>query len=190
MPHVMALGAYDAACLAVELQLLPDAFDEMDGQKVVALLVVLLLVVLLSLPFAPGNYCRGGKEGKDAGNGRIVVAEFNNLEGDACGWDVVKVVHIPRTADFTDFSDVAFRGNKAAIVSQEDSTMWVGTFDFDKLEFVDEGQVYNFPRNSECDVIYCNVEGVKWLDDSRLVISSDKAKNDQPYRYGHLLQVS
>ena len=30
--------------------------------------------------------------------------------------------------------------------------------------------------------IYCNVEGIEWLDDYRLVISSDKAKKDQPFR--------
>lgn len=30
--------------------------------------------------------------------------------------------------------------------------------------------------------IYCNVEGVTWLDDARLIVSSDKAKSDQPYR--------
>jgi hypothetical protein len=31
-------------------------------------------------------------------------------------------------------------------------------------------------------MIFCNVEGVQWLDDVRLVISSDKAKKDQPFR--------
>lgn len=31
-------------------------------------------------------------------------------------------------------------------------------------------------------MLYCNVEGVQFLDDVRIVISSDKAKKDQPYR--------
>jgi hypothetical protein len=31
-------------------------------------------------------------------------------------------------------------------------------------------------------MIFCNVEGVQWLDDVRLVIASDKAKKDQPFR--------
>jgi len=62
----------------------------------------------------PGNYCLGGKAGRDSGNGRMVVAEFNNKKGDACGWDVVKVVNIPPTADFTDYSDISFRGNKVS----------------------------------------------------------------------------
>ena len=30
-------------------------------------------------------------------------------------------------------------------------------------------------------MIYCNVEGIQWLDDDRLVIVSDKAKSAQPY---------
>eukprot|EP00775_Hariotina_reticulata_P002900 gene2900-3188_t len=104
------------------------------------------------------------------------------MEGDACAWDVVKVVHIPRTADFTDYSGMAFRGNRVAIISQENATVWVGTFDFDQLEFVDEGKVYHFPRDNHCDIIFCNVEGVEWLDDARLVISSDKAKRYQSFR--------
>jgi hypothetical protein len=31
-------------------------------------------------------------------------------------------------------------------------------------------------------MIFCNVEGVQWLDDVRVVIASDKAKKDQPFR--------
>lgn len=31
-------------------------------------------------------------------------------------------------------------------------------------------------------MIYCNVEGIQWLDDVRIVIASDKAKKDQPFR--------
>jgi hypothetical protein len=30
--------------------------------------------------------------------------------------------------------------------------------------------------------IYCNVEGIAWLDDMRFIVSSDKAKKTQPYR--------
>jgi hypothetical protein len=41
---------------------------------------------------------------------------------------------------------------QAAIVSQENSAMWVGTFDFEALKFTSEGAVYNFPRDNHCDV--------------------------------------
>lgn len=41
-----------------------------------------------------------------------------------------------------------------AITSQENSAMWVGYFDFEALEFSDEGsQVYHFPRDNHCDMV-------------------------------------
>uniref|UniRef100_A0A383W8D3 Uncharacterized protein n=1 Tax=Tetradesmus obliquus TaxID=3088 RepID=A0A383W8D3_TETOB len=135
------------------------------------------------LGLCEGNFCKGGAEGRETGNGRIIVSQFNgkSREG-ACGWDVVKEVAIPPAADFMDYSGMAFRGSKTAIVSQENSAMWVGEFDFEALEFTSEGQVFNFPRDNHCDMIFCNVEGVQWLDDVRVVIASDKAKKDQPFR--------
>lgn len=39
-----------------------------------------------------------------------------------------------------------------AIISQENSAMWVGTFDMEKLEFTSDGTIYNFPRDNHCDV--------------------------------------
>ena len=36
--------------------------------------------------------------------------------------------------------------------------MWLGEFDFDKMDFVGDGAYYHFPRNDHCDQIYCNVE--------------------------------
>lgn len=63
----------------------------------------------------PGNYCVGGEEGRDPGNGRIVVAEYNGGSGDDCGWDVVKTVEIPSIANFVDYSGMAFRGDKVCL---------------------------------------------------------------------------
>lgn len=31
-------------------------------------------------------------------------------------------------------------------------------------------------------IMYCNVEGIQWIDDVRFVIASDKAKSRQPFR--------
>lgn len=31
-------------------------------------------------------------------------------------------------------------------------------------------------------MVYCNVEGIQWIDDVRFVIASDKAKKTQPLR--------
>lgn len=43
---------------------------------------------------------------------------------------------------------------------QEDSEVWIGNFDKDKLEFTSKGAHYHFPRSDYCEQIYCNVEGV------------------------------
>lgn len=136
----------------------------------------------LLMGLCEGNHCWGGERGKDAGNGRIVVSVSNGKSGKECGWDVVKTVKIPRTAYFTDYSGMAVRGDRIAIVSQENATLWIGSFDWQALEFVDEGRVFHFPRDNHCDIMYCNVEGVQWLDDVRFVVSSDKAKRYQSYR--------
>jgi hypothetical protein len=31
-------------------------------------------------------------------------------------------------------------------------------------------------------IIYCNVEGIQWIDDVRFVIASDKAKKTQSFK--------
>jgi hypothetical protein len=50
-----------------------------------------------------------------------------------------------------------------APMSQENSAVWLGEFDFDKMDFVGDGAYYHFPRNDHCDQIYCNVEVSKVL---------------------------
>lgn len=136
----------------------------------------------LLLGLCEGNFCAGGEESRTPGNGRIIVSRFNGAAGEDCGWDVVKEVKVPPSARFVDYSGMAFRGNQVAIVSQESSALWVGEFDFDSLEFVGDGRMYHFPRNNHCEVVYCTVEGVQWIDDVRLAIASDKTKSNQPFR--------
>ena len=60
----------------------------------------------------------GGAQGREPGNGRIVIAEFNDKSGDECGWDVIKTVEIPAKAYFTDYSGMAFRGDKVGVGSR------------------------------------------------------------------------
>lgn len=51
-----------------------------------------------------------------------------------------------------------------------------------RREFLSEsGIVFHLPRDNHCNMIYCNAEGIQWLDDYRLLIVSDKAKSKQPY---------
>ena len=88
-----------------------------------------------------------------------------------------------------DYAGFAFNGSRVAIVSQEDSTLWVGEYNYgegatepEDYEFATGGSVLTFPRNSACEIVYCNVEGVHWLDDYRIIVTSDKAKSTQPWR--------
>jgi hypothetical protein len=41
-----------------------------------------------------------------------LLLQFNGKDGEECGWNVIKEVAIPPTADFIDYSGMAFRGEK------------------------------------------------------------------------------
>ena len=59
--------------------------------------------------------------------------------------------------------------------------MWVGHFDFEIMKFRGSGEVYHFPRDNNCDMIYCTVEGLSWIDQHRIAVTLDRAKADQPF---------
>jgi hypothetical protein len=61
-------------------------------------------------------------------------------------------------------------------------TWQIGDFNADDLEFAsEEGQIFHLPRDNHCDIVYCNAEGIQWIDHYRVVVASDKAKSDQPF---------
>ena len=71
---------------------------------------------------------------------------------------------------------------KFAVLSQENAAVWIGDFDPEKVDFTsEEGSVYHLPKSDTCQTIFCNAEGIQWLDNYRLLIASDKAKSSQPY---------
>ena len=76
-----------------------------------------------------GNHCKGGKEGRDQGNGRIVLAQLGKTLTGECVWHTQRVLQIPPRADFTDYSAFAFApgpaSTKMAILSQTDAKVWV-----------------------------------------------------------------
>ncbi|MCB1142789.1 MAG: hypothetical protein H7A24_03870 [Leptospiraceae bacterium] len=74
---------------------------------------------------------------------------------------------------FKDFSDLSIRDDRIAIVSQESSALWVGKFDFDRLEIQSDGEFYRFPRDKNGKHLYCSIEGVSWIDEKKLVFVSD-----------------
>ena len=67
-----------------------------------------------------GNYCKGGRLGRDSGNGRVIVSEFREGDDEGsgydCHWEVIKEVRIPSAADFIDYSGMAFNGDKVCVV--------------------------------------------------------------------------
>jgi len=138
------------------------------------------------LGLCEGNFCKEGKEGKDKGNGRVVVMKRDE---DACKWHTVRTLEIPNTANFQDYSAISVSWDgKVAVTSQEDSAMWVGRLNgivdedtittTEELDFEGPGKVFNFPRDEQCRHIYCNIEGVHWVGEDQVVAVSDKMKSN------------
>jgi hypothetical protein len=87
---------------------------------------------------------------------------------------------------FKDHSDIAVNGNSIAVASQEDATLWVGALSADKWGVDGNGAIYHFPRgdkNGEVGkgnkVLYANVEGVAFMNDSTIITCTDRIKQSQ-----------
>ncbi|CAE7785986.1 unnamed protein product, partial [Symbiodinium microadriaticum] len=153
---------------------------------------------LYMLGLCEGNFCDEGKRGRVKGHGEVVLMQFVDGTKDnvgahhGCMWKTIRYLKIPATAHFQDYSAITInRNGRVAVASQEESKVWLGqlthvdngVFDPVKSEFVDE-KVLNFPRDSNCEVVYCNIEGIHWVSDELLVGVSDKMKSNgkQPFR--------
>jgi hypothetical protein len=154
------------------------------------------------LGLCEGNYCDTGAKGKEHGNGRLVLMELEHGEGppntfkdgylqetSTCQWKTLRVINLPAIADFVDYSDVARRGNTIAVSSQESSALLFadmklkdGLLDPDTFE-ITGGQVTRFAPTSSCQVQYCNVEGIEFMNDRLLIGASDSMKGNarQPF---------
>lgn len=57
-----------------------------------------------------------GKDGrgKDTGNGRLIVSKLE-ANGSDCVWATQKLIEVPKTADFKDYSDMDIHGDKGPI---------------------------------------------------------------------------
>lgn len=144
---------------------------------------------LYMLGLCEGNHCKEGKEGKDKGHGLAVLMRKDTSAklGDyTCVWKTQRFLKIPDVADFQDYSALSITAEgRVAITSQEESQVWIGhlthvrngVFDPEKSEFsTSKMHVYNFPRDTNCEIIYCNIEGIHWINDELLVAVSDKMK--------------
>lgn len=151
--------------------------------------------VLYILGLCEGNFCEETR-GKEPGNGRVVIMakELDDKAQDGCIWKTKRVLKLPPTANFVDYSALAIHHStqSVAITSQENSQLWVGqlsggsdgAFDPEAAEF-SEGEVFDFPRApATCEVQYCNIEGIHWVSGKKdegtpqmLVAVSDKMKS-------------
>lgn len=130
-------------------------------------------------------------------NGRIVVLEKKKATAkNACTWQPVGTFDLPSSVHFTDYSAISIYHQESrelptyvAVTSQENSQLWIGLIEqineepFFRLSSLHKNTVYNLPRStetaSECQIKYCNIEGVAWRGKNQLILVSDKAKSDQ-----------
>ena len=103
---------------------------------------------------------------------------------------------LPSSVHFNDYSAISIYHQESrelptyvAVTSQENSQLWIGlieeidTAPFFELSPLNKNTVYDLPRTtgaaSECQIKYCNIEGVAWRGKNQLVLVSDRAKSDQ-----------
>jgi hypothetical protein len=152
---------------------------------------------LVVLGLCEGNYC-SEKYKNDKGHGRVVAMKKQEGADGTCTWNTIKTIKIPSSANFRDYSAMSMDSKgRMAITSQEESQLWVGSmlgqtdgglWDIDALKFHStDATVYDFPKNANCETVYCNIEGIHWLEDDMLMAVSDKMKSrgKQDFRYVH-----
>ena len=93
-------------------------------------------------------------------------------------WKPSRRISLPSDARFKDYSALACRQTRIAIVSQESARLWVGRLHLPTHTVIPgSGAVYRFPTKD-----YGNVEGIDWLSNDTLIAVSDRRQKDQPVR--------
>jgi len=125
-----------------------------------------------------GNKCKCGAKGRKPGGGRIQVFEKRKRR-----WAHLHAIALPRALPFNDYSGMSIDNDRVAVVSQENSMLWVGQFDQSNWKWHDDGQLYEFPRSDDGEILYGNIEGVAWLTPECIATVSDRRKkSSQPDR--------
>ncbi len=131
------------------------------------------------LGLCEGNECEAGKISQVPGGGRIKVFKHTSKKK----WKYVASIKLPNLVKFVDYAGMSLKDSRLAVVSQASAQMWIGTLDIENWQISGAGKIYQFPRNAEGDVIYCNIEGVAWLNDKQFVTVTDRRKKgEQPKR--------
>jgi hypothetical protein len=128
------------------------------------------------LALCEGNKCKCGEKGRKPGGGRVQLFEKRRKR-----WLHSRVIALPSTVPFVDYSGMSIDNGHVAIVSQVNSMLWVGQFDEAGWTWHDEGKLYGFPRSENGTIRYGNIEGVGWITRARIVAVSDRRKKkNQP----------
>lgn len=130
------------------------------------------------LALCEGNKCQSGGKGRKPGGGRIQIFEKRKKR-----WAHVDTIKLPKSVLFEDYSGMTIDGSRVAVVSQQNSMLWIGSFEESKWNWCDGGEAYPFPRTTTGKIAYGNVEGVAWINLNRLVAVSDRRKKKQPSRF-------
>ena len=131
------------------------------------------------LALCEGNRCKAGRKGRTPGGGRIHV-----LQKKGAGWQPIAQIKLPRRVMFEDYSGLAVRGDRIAVISQTTSQLWVGRLRRSDWTIAGRGRVYEFPRGKKKKLQYCTVEGISWLSARTFVMVSDLSKRGYPPRCG------
>ena len=128
------------------------------------------------LALCEGNKCKCGSKGRKPGGGRVQVFEKRRKR-----WAHSRTIALPTAVPFVDYSGMSIDHGRVAVVSQVSSMLWVGQFDEAGWQWRDAGQLYEFPRSDQGTIRYGNIEGVGWINPTRIVTVSDRRKKkNQP----------
>jgi hypothetical protein len=125
----------------------------------------------LMLGICEGNKCEAGAKGRKGGGGRIQAFRHT-----AQRWEHAGTIKLPKSLDFADYASLDVQHGWIAVLSQEASAIWLGRFADGGWKLVDDGTVFDLPRDEQGKVIYCNAEGLSWIGDRTLMVVSDRRK--------------
>jgi hypothetical protein len=97
-------------------------------------------------------------------------------------WVPIAQIKLPRTVEFEDYSAVALRGDRIAVISQMTSRLWIGRLRTRNWTIAGKGRLYDFPRTKRGRLKYCTLEGLSWVSNTTFVMVSDLCKKG--YRKG------
>lgn len=125
----------------------------------------------LLLGLCEGNKCAAGSAGRKGGGGRIQLFRRTPEL-----WAHAGTIKLPKALDFADYASLDVQGDYIAVLSQEASAIWIGRFKPESWALEDDGLRFEFPRDEAGKRVYCNVEGLSWLGERRLMVVSDRHK--------------